>query len=107
MRVQAVDVEDLPVSQQRHYDVVVVDAQVVNARLGNLRRLAGESRYDIARHRKAGNFVGDRSQGRVRSDLKRGLDEVAVEDHVQVLVHRDPGEQPLSDWVFAVAAGVA
>src|SRR5215469_1866818 len=107
LRVQALDLEDLPVTHQRQDHVIVVDPEVVNARPGYLRSLARESRYRGAWHREPADLVGDRPDGLVGRELKSGLDEVAVEDHVQVLVHRDPGEQSLGDGVFAGEASVA
>src|SRR5215472_9173921 len=85
----------------------MVDTQVVDARPGDLRGLAGKPGNDSARHHEAGDLVSDRPEGPARRYLQRGLDQVTVEDHVQVLVHRDPGEQLLRDGVFAVTAGVA
>ena len=49
--VQALGLENPPVTHQRHDHVVMVDAQVVDARLGDLHRLAGEAGDDAARHR--------------------------------------------------------
>ena len=43
----------------------------------------------------------------VRRDLQRGVEQVAVEDHVQVLVGGDPGQQPLGHRVAGEPAGVA
>jgi hypothetical protein len=105
-RVQVGSFEDSPVAYQRHDHIVVVDAQVVDARLGDLRGLAGKAGDDTARHHEADDLVGDGPEGLARRDLQRGPDQVTVEDHVQVLVHRDPGEQILRDGVFAVTAGV-
>src|SRR5215469_13322163 len=47
---QARSLEDPPVTHERHDDVVVMDAQVVDARLGDLHGLAPESSNDAAWH---------------------------------------------------------
>ena len=49
----------------------------------------------------------DGLHGRRRGQLQRGRDQVAVEDHVQVLVGGHPGQQALGDRVAGDTAGVA
>ena len=56
---------------------------------------------------KVGDHVGDRPHRLVRGELERGAEQVAVEDHVQVLVGGDPGQQLVADRVAGELAGVA
>src|SRR5215469_18211280 len=58
-RVQACSFEDSPVAEQRHDYVIVVDAQVVDAGLGDLHGLAGKAGDDAARHDEANDLVRD------------------------------------------------
>ena len=104
---QALELEDLPVAQHRHDDLVAVRAQVVDAGDGHLDRLALEPGDVGAGHPEPGDHVEDRLHRLVGRELQRRLHEVAVEDHVEVLVGRDPGEQPLGHRVVGVLAGVA
>src|SRR4029079_18440218 len=41
-----------------------------------------------------------------RCPIERGRDQVAVKDHVQVLVRGDPGEQLVCDWAPARLTGI-
>ena len=86
--------------------IVVVDAQVVDAGHGDLRRLAAEVLDGRAGHLER-RPRRRRPHGLVRARLERGLEQVAVEEHVQVLV----GATFASSWsqtrVAADPAGVA
>jgi hypothetical protein len=43
----------------------------------------------------------------VGGSLQRRVDQIAVEDHVQVFVSRDSGEQSVGDGILGESAGVA
>ena len=60
-----------------------------------------------ARHLEGEDLVDDGPDRGRRLDLQRGAQDVAVEDHVQVLVGRDPDHDPVGDRVVRVAPGVA
>jgi hypothetical protein len=66
LRVETFDIEDRPVPQQRLYDLIVVNTQIIDTRLCNLRRFAGEPRNHSARHRETHHLIRDRSHGRAR-----------------------------------------
>ena len=87
--------------------VVAVDAQVVDAGHRDLHRLAGEVLDGRAGHLEGLHDLGDRPHRLVRRDLERRAEQVAVEEHVQVLVQRDPGQQLVGDRVPGDLAGVA
>ena len=84
-----------------------MDAQVVDARLRDLRGLADEARDPGAGHLECEDLVDDGADRGRRLDLECGAEDVAVEDHVQVLVGRDPDHDPVRDRVVRVAPGVA
>ena len=67
----------------------------------------GEAVDGVSRHLERADDVPDRLHRLVGRELERRREHVAVEDHVQVLVLRDPREQLLADGVLRVAAGVA
>ena len=69
--------------------------------------LAQEARDPGAGHLEGEDLVDDRADRRGRLDLERGVEDVAVEDHVQVLVGGDPDHDPVGDRVVRVAARVA
>ena len=60
LRVQALEGEQVPVAQQRPEDLVVVDAQVIDAGLGHLQGLAGEACDADPWHVEADDLSGDR-----------------------------------------------
>ncbi len=66
-----------------------MDAQVVDTAQGDLDGGALEARQAVAGHPEAAHHVGDGAQRLVGGDLQGGLEQVAVEDHVQVLVGGD------------------
>ncbi|MEJ7695807.1 MAG: hypothetical protein WKF78_04085 [Candidatus Limnocylindrales bacterium] len=105
--IQALQLEDPPVPDDRHQHFVVVDPQVVDPGLGDLGGLADEARDAGARHLEGEDLVHDRAHGGRRLDLERRAQDVPVEDHVQVLVGGDPDHDLVRDRVVRVAAGVA
>src|SRR5918994_558944 len=68
LRVQALELEEVPVAQQRPQDLVVVDAQVIDASLSQLQGLAGKAVDADAGHVEANHLLGD------RLDRGRGVD---------------------------------
>jgi hypothetical protein len=60
LRVQALDLEQVPVAQQRPQYLVVVDALVIDAGLGHLEGLAGEAWDADSWHVEADHLLGDR-----------------------------------------------
>ena len=84
-----------------------MDAQVVDAGLRDVGGLAQEVRDAGAGHLEGEHLVHDRADGGRRLDRERGLEDVPVEDHVQVLVGRDPDHDPVRDGIVRVAPGVA
>ena len=81
--------------------------QVVDSRDGNLDRLAAEPLDAMAGHREVAHIVGDRPHREVWCEIERRCVGVAVEDHVQVLVERDAGEELLGDGILRGGTGVA
>src|ERR671913_1485634 len=57
LRVQALELEQVPVAQQRPQDLVVVDAQVIDASLSQLQRLVGEAVDADAGHVEANHLL--------------------------------------------------
>ena len=89
--VQIITFEHAPVPHQRHDHIVVVNAEVVHARIGNPYGHTRESGYDVAWHYKAGDFVGDRSQGLpLRLSIERvfALGPLAREDAIALFIER-------------------
>ena len=87
-----VELVDLPlVEDDRHQDLIVVDAGVVDAGLGDEGAVAVEVGDAGAGHGEVAHLVLDGDDGRGRIELEgRGV-EVPVEEVVQVLVRRDAG----------------
>ena len=88
-------------------DVVVVDPHVVDLADGHLRGGPLEAGHAVAGHTEVDDDVADRLHGQVGGELERGLQQVAVEDHVEVLVGRDARQHAVADGVTGVVAGVA
>ncbi len=85
----------------------MVDPEVVDAADGDLGGGALEARHAVTGHPEVDHDVGDGAHRLVRGDLQGGLQQVAVEDHVQVLVVRDLRQQLLAERVTGEVAGVA
>ena len=58
-------------------------------------------------HLEVDYFVRDRLDGCVRRNIKRSVHQVPIEDHMQVLVGRYPGEELFGDRTSRCPAGVA
>ena len=69
--------------------------------------LAHEARDAGSGHLEGEHLVDDRADRSRRVELERGAEDVAVEDHVEVLVGGDPDHDPVGDGVVGVAPGVA
>jgi len=71
--------------------------------------LAGEVGHALTGHREADDLVTDRLHRLVRGPIQRGRNEIAIEDHVQVLVDSDPRQQLLghraSPWPCRCCGG--
>src|SRR5688572_12311167 len=105
--VEPLDVVHAPLPEHRCEHVVVVDAQVVDAGECDLDRLAGEVLDAAAGHLEGLHDLGDGAHRLVRRDLQGGTQQVPVEEHVQVLVGRDTGQQLVGDRILGDLAGVA
>src|SRR5674476_1218937 len=104
---QTLELEDLPEPQHRVQDLVLVLAQVVDALDGHLDGLALKAGNTGARHFEVLDDIEDRDHSLVRRDLQGCVHQVAVEDHVQVLVGRDAAEQALAHRVVGELASIA
>ncbi len=106
-RVEAVEVEELPVPQERRNDLVVVDAEVVDPGSGDQLGLAVEVLDARPGHLEGHDLLGDGPHCGGRVNLQRRADQVSVEDHVEVLVGGHPGEQLLRHGVLGEPPRVA
>ena len=104
--IESAKFEDTPEAQDRHQDVIAMDAQVVDPSLGYICGLSEEVWNARTRHLKGKNFVDDCPHRRGRFNLDRGLQHVALEDHVEVLVGRDPDHDAICHGIVRIAAGV-
>ena len=84
-----------------------MDADVVDPGLRDRGRLADEVRDPGAGHLEGEDLVDDGADRGRRLDRERGGQDVAVEDHVQVLVGGDPDHDLVGHRVIRVAPGVA
>ena len=82
-------------------------AQVVDAVLGHQHAVAPPARHARAGHLEVLHDGIDRLDGLVGGQVERGGAQVAVEDHVQVLVGGDAGEHAVGDRIVADATGIA
>ena len=63
--------------------------------------------HALTRHPEVLDDTGDGLQGLVRREIQCCAAGIAVEDHVEVLVGGDPGQQSVGDRVTACFAGIA
>ena len=84
-----------------------MDPKVVDAGVRDLHRLAQEAGDDCSGHLKTDDLIGDCANGLVGSELQSCSDQVAIEDHVKVLIHGDASEQPFDDGLAGIPACVA
>ncbi len=75
--------------------------QVVDAVLGHQHAVAAEVRHTRAGHLEVLDDIGHGAQCLVRRHVHTGTADVAVEDHVQVLVRGDALEHLVGDRVLA------
>ena len=99
--------EDAPLLQHGHHHVVEVDARVVDATDGDDDGLAAELRHRVSGHLEVAQHAVQGLHRLVGGDVDAGFADVAVEDHVQVLVGRDALQQLVGDGLVARLAGVA
>ena len=99
--------EHAPLAQHGHDDLLAVLAQVVDPRDGDLHRLAPEPLDAVPGHGEVADRAEDGDHRLVGGDVEGRVDDVAVEEHVQVLVEGDAREQLLGDRVAGGGTGVA
>ncbi len=104
--IQAGQLEDLPVIEDRQEDLVAVDPEVVDAGLRDLRGLPQEPGNAGAGHLEREDLIDDRPDGRRRLEVQRNRQDVAIEHHVEVLVGGDPDHDLVRDRVVRVPAGI-
>ncbi len=104
--VEALELEQLPVPQDRHQDLVAMDAEVIDAGLRDLRRLPDEPGDPGAGHLEREDLVDDRPDRGRWVELERRREHVPVEDHVEVLVGRDANHDLVRDGIGRVLPGV-
>ena len=84
----------------------MVDAEVVDPGIRHLRGLADEAGDAGTGHGEVHDLGGNGLHHRGRRELHRGLERVAVEDHVQVLVLGHADHDLVGDRIRGEAAGV-
>ena len=107
LRSEVISLEDLPLAQHRHDDLVAMLLQVVDARDGDLDCLATKALDAVAGHREVADVVGNRPHREVGRKVERCGVGVAVEHHVKVLIECNAGEELLGDRVLGGGTGVA
>jgi len=99
--------ENAPLLEDGHHHVVEVDARVVHPADGDDDGLATERRHGVPGHLEVAQHPVQRRHRLVGGDVQTGGRDVAVEDHVQVLVGGDARQQLIGDRIVAGLAGVA
>ena len=84
-----------------------MDARVVHAADGDDDGLAAELGHGESRHLEIAQHSVQRVHRLVGRDVDAGRRDVAIEDHVQVLIGRDAGQQLVGDRLVASLTGVA
>ena len=96
-------------SKMRHRCQYILEVltRIVDPVLCHQHAVPTEVGHALTRHPEVLDDTGDGLQGLVRREIQCCAAGIAVEDHVEVLVGGDPGQQSVGDRVTACLAGIA